>query len=404
MHNMPVELADVFRAGFADYISGDAGIPLEHYKVANAIMSCRTAALGGHIFQCEQCGHRTISYNSCRNRHCPSCQAAARFEWVDNRVKELLPVPYFHVVFTLPSEINPFALRNKRVVYNMLFKAAAETLHTLAAREKYLGADIGFIAVLHTWGQNLLDHPHLHCVVPAGGLSDGAEQWKTTPDKSFLFPVKVVARLFRGKFLDLFRRAVDEREIGFHGTLQGFETDPKAFRRLIDTLYKTEWVVYAKPPFAGPVAVLKYLGRYTHRIAISNNRLTELAEKTVSFKWKDYADNNRRKVMTLSHGEFIRRFLLHVLPTGFVRIRYFGFMGQAVKNEKLQVCRMLLGVLFSEPVEEEDIAGTDEGTIIKEIPEKEYRWRCPICKKGHLIPCREIPRPQQRNPERAAVA
>lgn len=402
MDKQPLELADVFRVGFADYCSNGTALSLEHYKVANAIMSCHTAALGGHVFHCEQCGHEKISYNSCRNRHCPSCQAAARIEWVDRRVEELLPVPYFHVVFTVPAELNPFALRNKQVVYNILFKAAAETLHALAARKKYLGANIGFIAVLHTWGQNLMDHPHLHCVVPAGGLSDDLKRWKSIPDKSFLFPVKVVAKLFRGKFLDLFRKAIDNREIHFHGALQQYESDPKTFRRLIDTLYKTEWVVYAKAPFAGPKPVLKYLGRYTHRIAISNSRITELSEQTVSFKWKDYADNKREKVMTLAHGEFIRRFLLHVLPTGFVRIRYFGFMGQAVKKERLRQCRELLGVPSPE-TEMEDIGSNEGVAMVRELWSEE-RFRCPICKKGRLVPCREIPRPHQRNIELAAVA
>ena len=397
------ELSDVFRIGFADYCTSRRQLSLEHYKVANAIMSCHTAALGGHVFRCGECGHEAISYNSCRNRHCPSCQAAARAEWVDNRVKELLPVPYFHVVFTLPSEINPFALRNKSAVYNILYKAAAETLHALAARDKYLGAAIGFIAVLHTWGQNLLDHPHLHCVVPAGGLSEDAVQWKTTPAESFLFPVKVVAKLFRGKFLDLFRKAVETRDILFHGSLQKYGEDPKAFRRLIDSLYKAQWVVYSKPPFAGPKAVLKYLGRYTHRIAISNSRITGLSEQTVSFKWKDYADNNKEKVMILSHDEFIRRFLLHVLPNGFVRIRYFGFLGQAVKKEKLRQCRELLGMSQHEP-QEQGTANNHGDPLIKELPEKEYRWFCPICKKGHLVSYREIPRPHHRNMELAAVA
>jgi len=406
MDKHPLELSDVFRVGFADYCTQAGVLPLEHYKVANAIMSCHTAALGGHVYHCGHCGHEAISYNSCRNRHCPSCQAAARAAWVDNRVEELLPVPYFHVVFTIPSELNQFALRNKQVFYNILFKAAAETLHTLAEREKYLGALIGFIAVLHTWGQNLMDHPHLHCVVPAGGLSADRSQWKTTPNSEFLFPVKVVSKLFRGKFLDLFSRAVDGHEILFHGTLRQYETNPKTFRQLIDLLYKTEWVVYAKAPFAGPKAVLKYLGRYTHRIAISNSRITELSEQTVSFKWKNYADNDREKVMTLSHGEFIRRFLLHVLPTGFVRIRYFGFLGQAIKKERLQHCRELLGVLPPEPQEEEEEGNTttaDEESI-EEIPEKKLRWKCPICKTGYLTPYREIPRPHQRNVELAAVA
>jgi hypothetical protein len=287
-------------------------------------------------------------------------------------------------------------------MYSILFKAAAETLHALAATNKYLGANIGFIAVLHTWGQNLLDHPHLHIVVPAGGINNDQSQWKTTPYEDFLFPVTVVSRLFRGKFLDMFRRAVDEGEIGFHGTLQQFETDPKSFRRLIDTLYKTDWVVYAKPPFAGPKAVLKYLGRYTHRIAISNNRLTQLTEQTVSFTWKDYADKNRKKVMTLTHGEFIRRFLLHVLPTGFVRIRYFGFLGQAVKKEKLQRCRTLLGEKPIEP-EPENSDNNEGEEVIKELWSEE-RFRCPACKKGRLVPYRRIPRSHQRNIEMAAVA
>jgi hypothetical protein len=226
-----------------------------------------------------------------------------------------------------------------------------------------------------------MDHPHLHCVVPAGGLSADRSQWKKTPNSEFLFPVKVVSRLFRGKFLDLFRKAIDDKEILFHGTLQQYETNPKANRQLIDSLYKTNWVVYAKAPFAGPKAVLKYLGRYTHRIAISNSRLTELTDKTVSFKWKDYADNDREKVMVLSHGEFIRRFLLHVLPTGFVRIRYFGFLGQAVKKERLQQCRQLLGVLPPEP-EEECIPGAIVESDIVEAPEKKLRWQCLFVKRG----------------------
>jgi len=247
-----------------------------------------------------------------------------------------------------------------------------------------------------------MDHPHLHCVVPAGGLSDDGSRWEPTHGESFLFPVKVVSRLFRGKFLDLFRKAVENREILFHGSLQPFEADPKPFRRLIDSLYKTEWVVYAKAPFAGPEAVLKYLGRYTHRIAISNSRITGLTEQTVSFKWKDYADNNREKVMTLSHDEFIRRFLLHVLPTGFVRIRYYGFLGQAVKKEKLQQCRELLGVLQPEP--ETEIIVITEGEMAAEELWSEERHRCPLCKKGRLVPYRELPRPHWRNMERAAVA
>ena len=402
MDKQPINLADVFRVGFADYCSQRILLP-EHYNVVNALMSCHTAAQGGHVFMCDRCGNKNISYNSCRNRHCPSCQAAARYEWVDNRMKELLPVPYFHVVFTVPSELNQFSLRNKRVVYAILFKAAAETLHTLAARKKYLEAAIGFIAVLHTWGQNLMDHPHLHCVVPAGGVSSDKTRWKQTPRESFLFPVKVVARLFRGKFLALFRQAVDSAEIHFHGALHSFKTGVSSMRQLIDRLYKTEWVVYAKPPFAGPKAVLKYLGRYTHRIAIANSRITALTDTTVSFRWKDYADNNRQKVMTLSHSEFIRRFLLHVLPKGFVRIRYFGFLGQAVKKEKLQLCRYLLGESSPEPQTENKLSDKDEMTP-EVLPDTRRKWYCPVCKKGLLVIYREIPRAHQRRVERAAVA
>ena len=403
MDKQTITLADVFHRGFDKYRKHGPTLPLEHYKVARAIVNCHTATLGGHVFQCERCRHEKIAYNSCRNRHCPSCQAAARFDWVAQRTAELLPVPYFHVVFTIPSQLNPFALRNKREMYNILFKAAAETLHTLAKRDNYLGANIGFIAVLHTWGQNLMDHPHLHCVVPAGGLSDDREQWKTTPREAFLFPVKVVSRLFRGKFLALFRDAVDNGDILFHGNLQPFATDPKSLRQLIDSLYKTEWVVYAKAPFAGPEAVLKYLGRYTHRIAISNSRITELSEETVSFKWKDYADNSRQKVMELSHHEFIRRFLLHVLPTGFVRIRYYGLLGQAVKKEKLQLCRMLLGVKAPEP-EGGDTADTgNSGEKINDRTNNKHRWLCPACRRGVLVPTLAISRSHHRNMELAAV-
>lgn len=375
---------------------------MEQYKVVNAVTNCHTPVLGGHVFRCDHCGNKNISYNSCRNRHCPSCQAAARYEWVDNRMKELLPVPYFHVVFTIPAQLNPFALRNKRIIYNILFKAAAETLHLLAKREKYLGAAIGFIAVLHTWGQNLMDHPHLHCVVPAGGLSDDKTEWKQTPRESFLFPVKVVARLFRGKFLALLREAIADRELVFHGTLSNYEQDSVSLGQLIDLLYKTEWVVYAKPPFAGPEAVLKYLGGYTHRIAISNSRITEVTDTTVSFRWKDYADNNRRKVMMLSHDEFIRRFLLHVLPKGFVRIRYYGFLGQAVKKERLLQCRELLAEQPTEIDKETDSVNSDE-PVIQDLPTKKNHWCCPICGKGQLVPYRQISRPYWKYGERAAV-
>jgi Putative transposase/Transposase zinc-binding domain len=394
------QLADIFRCSFPEYVTENKPLPPEHYKVANALTSCHTAALGGHVLKCDECRHIHIAYNSCRNRHCPSCQAVLRAEWVDKRVKELLPVPYFHVVFTVPAELNPFALRNKKVFYSILFKAAAETLHACAERTKFLGADIGFIAVLHTWGQNLLDHPHLHCVVPAGGLSKDRKQWKNAPQAAFLFPVAVVAKLFRGKFLAYFREAVTNNEIVFHGALETFMQVPCSFGKFIDTLYKKEWVVYLKAPFAGPEVVLKYLGRYTHRIAISNSRIQEVNNETVSFTWKDYADNNKQKLMTLSHGEFIRRFLLHVVPTGFVRIRYFGFLGQAVKKELLQLCRLHLQI----PQEVDAAVVTKKNDSAAANVDSRLEWWCPECKKGRLVRYREFPRPHHRNIERAAVA
>jgi len=308
-------------------------------------------------------------------------------------MKELLPVPYFHVVFTVPAQLNPFALRNKEVFYNILFQAASETLQTLAGNPKRLGAEIGFIAILHTWGQNLLDHPHLHCVVPAGGLAEGGSRWKKIPHGNFLFPVKVMSALFKGKFLDLFKAAVRDNGIIFHGTLEEYK-DPSEFSALLDSLYESGWVVYAKPPFAGPKAVLKYLGRYTHRIAIANSRLVELTDSHVSFKWKDYAHENKQKVMTLTHFEFIRRFLLHVVPHGFVRIRYYGFLSPAVKKEKLAQCMKFLGVKPLVPLSE-DIDKKAWDLLLKALKGIDP-WCCPLCNKGRLVQYREIPRPMRK--------
>jgi hypothetical protein len=392
MDEKTIELAEVFRLGFSDYAIHQGSLPAQHYRVVNALLACHTSALGGHVYRCEQCGHEKISYNSCRNRHCPSCQATARARWVDQRMKELLPVPYFHVVFTVPARLNPFALRNKEMFYNILFQSASETLHTLAGNPKRLGAKIGFIAILHAWGQNLLDHPHLHCVVPAGGLAADGSRWKKIPHGNFLFPVKVMSALFRGKFLDLFKAAVCKKEILFHGALEEYQ-NPREFSALLDSLYESDWVVYAKAPFAGPKAVLKYLGRYTHRIAIANARLVQLTDTHVSFTWKDYADGNRKKVMTLTHVEFIRRFLLHIVPRGFVRIRYYGFLSQAAKKEKLAQCMKLLGQKLMEPLID-DIDKKAWDILLKEL-RGEDPWKCPLCNKGRLVPHREIPRPQR---------
>ena len=388
MSSMHLRLADVFRAGFSRYCRDLGPLPAQHYAVANAIMACRTAALGGHQLRCEECGHDVISYNSCRNRHCPTCQAHARAQWVDARTKELLEVPYFHVVFTIPAQLNAFALRNKEVFYSILFAAASRTLAELGLDPRRLGGELGFIMVLHTWGQNLMEHPHLHCIVPGGALND--DLWVPCKDPVFLFPAKVMARLFRGKLLDAFKKALADGTMSLCGTLERFKANPAQLRSLIDRLYRTDWVVYAKPPFGGPAAVVKYLGRYTHRIAISDSRIVELTNTHVSFAWKDYADHNRPKVMTLTIQEFIRRFLLHVVPLHFVRIRYYGFLSARSRKLKLQLCRdQTNGADRSESIAE----------IVNQSPEPEKApaktWApCPVCGCKRMCVIREIHKPQ----------
>jgi hypothetical protein len=290
--------------------------------VLRHIAACRTAALGGHLDKCPDCGHQRPSYNSCRDRHCPKCQSAARADWLEARLDRLLPVPYFHVVFTIPDDLNALALGNKRRVFDILFAAAAETLKVIARDEKHLGADIGFTAVLHTWGQNLLFHPHLHCVVTGGGLALDGARWVNGRERFFL-PVKVLAELFRGKFIAALEQARRSGELHFGGSTALLANDAD-WHALRDALYNKKWVVYAKPPFGGPEHVFNYLGRYTHRVAISNHRLVALEHGRVTFSYKDYADGDKRKLMTVSAAEFLRRFLLHVLPEGFTRIRHYG--------------------------------------------------------------------------------
>lgn len=306
-----------------------------------AVEQCRTSALGGHVDQCDACGFRRVSYNSCRNRHCPKCQSLARARWLDARLADLLPVQYFHVVFTLPEQLASLALQNKRVVYNILFSAAAQTLRTIAADPKHLGAEIGFLAVLHTWGQTLRHHPHLHCVVPGGGLSLDGSRWLACR-KGFFLSVNVLARLFRRLFLEALARAYEQDKLTFHGTI-AYLAAPLAFKRLLAGLRAREWWVYAKRPFGGPEQVLAYLGRYTHRVAISNHRLLALQDGNVTFSWKDYARSNQQRSMTLKADEFIRRFLLHVLPRGFQRLRQFGLLANRHRRDKLVLCRKLLG-------------------------------------------------------------
>jgi len=317
-----------------------------------AIEVCRTAALGGHVERCEDCGETRIAYNSCRNRHCPKCQGLARAQWLADRQSELLPVPYFHVVFTVPAPIARIALQNKAVVYDILFRAAAETVQTIAADPKHLGASIGMTAVLHTWGQTLFHHPHVHCIVPGGGLSPDGRWVACRP--GFFLSVRVLSRLYRRLFLERLRAAFNAGALEFFGELAGL-AKPATFAAHLRTLRSVEWVAYAKRPFGGPQQVLDYLGRYTHRVAIANNRLIGLADGEVRFRWKDYRHPHRPKIMTLPVAEFIRRFLLHVLPDGFRRIRHFGFFANAHRSAKLAVIRALLEapepVRAAEPVD-----------------------------------------------------
>lgn len=308
----------------------------------SAIELCRTAELGGHTEVCPECGLIRHAYNSCRNRHCPKCQGAARMEWLAARAADLLPVEYFHVVFTMPAPIAEIAFQNKAKVYDILFAAAAETLRTIAADHRYLGAEIGVVAVLHTWGQNLHHHPHLHCVVPGGGLSLDGSRWVACRPGFFL-PVRVLSRLFRRLFLQSLQAAFDSGKLRFSGGLTEL-ADPATFAERLKQVSRSEWVVYAKPPFGGPQQVLAYLGRYTHRVAIANSRLVSHEQDRVSFRWKDYHHHGKTKVMALDAFEFIRRFLLHTLPDGFHRIRHYGFLANGHRAAKLALCRKLLNV------------------------------------------------------------
>jgi len=308
--------------------------------VLQAIARCRTAALGGHRDQCPRCGYRAISFNSCRNRHRSKCQSGARDKWIMARQNELLPVAYVHVVFTLPHQLSALALQNKKVLYDLLFRASAETLQEVARDPRHLGADIGFLSVLHTWGQNLLAHPHLHCVIPAGGLSPDGTRW-IHPRYPFFLPVHVLSRVFRGNFVAGLKRRFQQHQLIFAGVLKPLENE-KAFRSFLRPLFRQNWVVYAKPPFGGPHHVLGYLARYTHRVAITNHRLVALEHDQVTFRWKDYAHGNKKRMMTLGSQEFLRRFLLHVLPRGFVRIRFFGLLANRRRSTLLPLCQRLL--------------------------------------------------------------
>lgn len=346
MARPPVEVADVIRAAAETFFrSRPRWFTWLHLKVLTAILLCRTSALGGHVDECSGCGHRAISFNSCRNRHCPKCQANARDRWLEARRRDLLPVPYVHVVFTLPHPLGPLALQNKPEIYGLLFRASAQTLLQVARDPKHLGAEIGFFSVLHTWNQQLLHHPHVHCVVPAGGLSADRQRW-ISAQPSFFLPVKVLSRVFRGKFVEGLRELHSAGKLGFHGNLVHLQA-PQTFAAWLRPLFRSDWVVYAKRPFGGAEHALRYLGCYTHRVAISNHRLVSLAEGRVTFRWRDSAHKNKKRLMSLPVVEFVRRFLLHVLPPGFVRIRHFGFFAHRRRAALLPLCFQLLATTVS---------------------------------------------------------
>lgn len=374
-----IEVADIFREYGQSYRKNHK-LPMNVLKAMNAIEKCRTAELGGHISKCDNCGHKQIFYNSCRNRHCPKCQSLAKERWLLEREKDLLPVEYFHVVLTVPNQLSSLILGNQRILYNILFKAGSEALLELGKDPEHLGAEIGFISILHTWGQNLMNHPHLHCIVPGGGLSKDEKRWISTM-KGFFIPVKVLSRLFRGKFLFYLKEAYRNDKLKFTEETK-FLSQSKNFQKLLEKLYQIEWVVYCKPPFHNAREVLKYLGRYTHRVAISNHRLISLENDKVTFRWRDYRDENKQKMMTIDVFEFIRRFLLHILPTCFVKIRHYGILSNRNCRTKLKKCQAFLNVAIQkeerEPLSWEELlfklTGLNPGT-------------CPNCQKGKMITC-----------------
>ena len=372
MSRPTVEVADILRvqgSRFLDRYYRSFGF--QQLKAFRAIQRCRTAALGGHVDACPKCGHQAISYNSCRNRHCPKCQTQARERWLQARERELLTTTYFHVVFTAPHELNVLALDNPALFYDLLFTASAKTLLEVAADPKHLGAEIGVISILHTWGQNLLLHPHIHCVIPAGGLSLDHNHW-VRPRYPFFLPVKVLSRVFRGKFCAGLKRLYRRRQLRCDGPAAALG-NPKQFHRLLRRLHRQDWVVYAKPAFGAPFSVLRYLGRYTHRVAISNHRLLAFDGERVTFRWKDYAHGGKQRKMSLTGTEFLRRFFLHVLPKGFVRIRHFGFLANRFRAERLALCRQLL---------------TDDPptpTASQNSLELAANWHCPFCGAAMMV-------------------
>jgi hypothetical protein len=373
------EVADIFRDFGESYrhAYGDR-MPLRHLRAMTAIEVCRTAALGGHVDECDQCGAVRISYNSCRNRHCPKCQCLAKEQWIEARKQDLLPVPYFHVVFTLPEELRSLALRNQKGIYNLLFKAASETLLQLAGDPKHLGAQIGFTAILHTWTQTLVDHPHLHCIVTGSGVSPDGDRWIAARE-GFFIPVKVLSALFRGKFLAYLKDAYEGGKLVFPGRIACLE-NVVAFIEFLTQLYRKPWVVYCKPPLGSPEKVLEYLGRYTHRVAISNDRILSLDGDRVTFRYRDSADRDRIKQMTLSAFEFIRRFLLHILPDGFVKIRHYGILSNRNRKTQLRRIQQAFGT-WKKPASDDKPVWQD---LLHRLIGVDPRI-CPHCGKGRML-------------------
>ena len=363
------EVADVIRL-FGEELLAAGPVSPARRRVMRALLACRTSRLGGHVEACDACGYRRVAYNSCRNRHCPKCQGSRQAQWLEDRAKDLLPVEYFHVVFTMPAEIAAIALQNKRTLYAILFAASAATLRTVAADPRHLGAEIGFLSILHTWSQDLRHHPHVHCVVPGGGLAtDG--RWRSCRPGFFL-PVRVLGAVFRGKFVALLRAAFERGELSFQGTLQRLGAR-HAFAACLDRAMAKPWVVYSKPPFGGPLQVLKYLARYTHRVAIGNRRILGIDAEGVTFRWRDRAKGDRARTMKLAGVEFLRRFLLHVLPRGFQRIRHYGLLGNRARAVKLAVSRLALGAEMPEP----STAATSPAVLSCEL--------CPSCGSGRML-------------------
>lgn len=368
-----VEVQDILIEYGDDYLDNHK-ITLVQHKAISAIRKCRTSHLGGHVDICDSCGNTQISYNSCRNRHCPKCQTLAKERWIYNQKSNLLNVGYFHVVFTIPDTLNSIIYQNQRQLYTLLFKATSETLSELSSDKKYLGAKLGFTSILHTWGQNLMHHPHIHCIVPGGGLSSTGK-WINSR-KKFFIPVKVLSRKFRGKFLYYLKQLYYENKLEFHGN-QNYLSDESEFEKLLSATYSKEWIVYCKPPFKDAACVVEYLGRYTHRVAISNTRILSIDNGTVTFKWRDYKDKNKYKVMTISADEFIRRFLIHILPSGFMKIRHYGLLGNRNKTAKLNICKQLTNT----PILLRHKIPTLE--LIKEITGRDLS-KCPNCGSNKL--------------------